>query len=255
MVITGFALSCFFEDTRADDPGSESSDAHSPAVERPKWNVGDRWVLETLTQKIQGRENLASLDPLRVRWRFAVNAIESIADHDCYRIDIECLAKGRIRPKTTIWCDKETLFLHQIESQVVVGGRFRKVQESYSVADGATAPVLSPLTALPLDLPVFSSKGSKSIGEFTYLSQPLPAGSKDTSVLRFAHEVKQKVQPATAKALKSLPDSFSKNLENNPVREIHLDGPHRSVIQLWQKGAPWPVYVDNGNTQAWLVVE
>jgi hypothetical protein len=242
------------DDGRAEGEGA----AQAPALRRPEWQVGDRWTLMTQTEAVQRRADAPLRRAARVRWEFHVAGIEELAGTPCYRIDIKCLAKGRFRPQTTLWCEKQTLFLRQFRTQVAVAGKLRTIQESYDPPTGRTAPVVVPLPALPVGLPVFDKPGAKTAGPDTatyrYVSQPLPAGSKDLGdLVRFAHEVKQQVGKPTAKSLENLPRS--KSPEKGPITEVTLSAPHRTVTQLWREGAPWPVYVNNGPTQAWLVSE
>jgi len=220
---------------------------------RPEWDIGDSWIVETLTRRVQGREEAAEPEATRLKWQFRVAKIEKVAGSDCYRVDIQCLAAGRIRPEATIWCDKRTLFLRQFQTQVAFQGRYRTIQESYACAKGPTAPVIAFVNVLPLAMPAFLPSGAKAADRFTYASQPLPAGAKDPNTVRFLHTSTQQVRPAGAKALEQIPRKYAKNLGAEPVTEVTLDDREQSVRQLWQPGAPWPVYVENSRTRAWLV--
>jgi len=233
----------------AQEPAAEQA----ASLQRPDWHVGDTWVIETLTERVQGRETKCAGKPARIRWKFHVAKLEKLAGVECYRIDIECLAAGRLRPKTTIWCDKETLFLRQFQTQLAAGGRYRTIQESYDCPKGQYAPVLASLNVLPIGLPAFVPKGAKGGDTFTYNSQPLPAGSKDPGIIRFAQTVKQDILPPGAKSLRQVPRAYSKSFRTKPITEVRLAGGGQKVVQLWQKGVPWPVYVNNGRTQAWLI--
>ena len=119
------------------------------------------------------------------------------------------------------------------------------------------APVLTSLTALPLDLPAFPSQEAlghgKGAGTFSYTSQPLPAGAKDPGIIRFAHVVEQTIATARPKALESLAPGFAKDPGVRPIIEVQLKTRRSSVLQLWQAGHPWPLYANNGRTQSRLV--
>ncbi len=224
-------------------------------VKRPDWKTGDSWVVETKTRRIQVRESEPARKPARIRWRFHVRGVEPIAGRDCYRIDIECLAKGRLQPATVIWCDKKTLFLQQFQTQLATNGRYRVIQESYSVPKGMSAPVMPPVTALPIALPAFVMAGSKGMGSFTYTSQATSAGSKAPGLLRFAHTVQQDLRTPSRKRLSEAKQGLSKSLDGADVTEVKLKSTSETIVQLWKKGSPWPVYTENGCTQAWLVNE
>jgi len=34
---------------------------------------------------------------------------------------------------------------------------------------------------------------------------------------------------------------------------VELSDQQQTIIQLWQQDLPWPVYANNGVTEAWLV--
>jgi hypothetical protein len=234
--------------------GSVEGQAASPALPRPTWKAGDSWILVTLTERLQGREKQAAGKAGYIPWKFRVVGIEDVAGRPCYRIDVECLAEGRVRPKSTFWCDQQTLFLRQFQTQMAVGGQYRVVQESYEPGPDGHAPVVTPVNALPVGLPAFLPPGSKRAEKsFRYTSRPLPAGSKSTDVLPFAHEMTQEVRAPSAKSLQQIPKSYSKALDNKPVAEVQLKDYRHTVVQLWQQDTPWPVYTDNGRTQAWLM--
>jgi len=231
------------------DPAAENS----PSVDRPQWQVGDNWVVETLTEQIQGNESRVGDKAAKVRWQFRVAKLEKLNGRDCYRVDVECMAQGRMQPKSRMWCDKDTLFLRQFETQVAFRGQYHTIQESYDCAKGAESPVLATVNVLPIALPAFLPKGAKALGSFTYVSQAAPAGSKDPDLLRFAHTVKQEVRIPGAKSLEQIRAGFAKDLAAEPAVEVRLDDGRQAVTQLWQKGTPWPVYAENGRTKAWLV--
>lgn len=221
---------------------------------RPDWKVGETWTIETLTERIQGREEKTSRDAKPIRWQFRVAKLEDLAGRDCYRIEIECLAKGRIRPKSVVWVDEESGFLRQFETQMAVGGTMRTIRESYDHAKDRPSPVITPINTLPIAMPSFESKGAKA-NEFSYISAPMPAGakSKDLGLISFAHNVNQTQGKASSKALKEVPASYSKGLEKAPVTQVTIGAHGGEVTQLWQQGKPWPVYVNNGRTKAYLV--
>ncbi len=228
--------------------------AGGPALDQPKWKVGDRWTIETQTSRIQGREAQSAVPAAKIRWEFHVSKLEKVAGHDCYRVDVQCKAPGRLQPASTVWCDKDTLFLRQFQTQVLVDGQYRTIQESYDAAAGQLSPVLASINALPLAMPAFLPKGSKSLGSFSYKSQPV-VQSKDLGVVRFAHTITQEITPPGAKALDSAPPALAKELRGKPLTEVRLADYQQKVLQLWQKGSPWPVYTENGHTKAWLITD
>jgi hypothetical protein len=228
------------------------------SVEQPKWAVGDTWTIETVSEKIQGREATPARKSPPIRWQFRVAELEKLAGRDCYRIEVECLARGRIRPKSVMWVDEESGFLRQYQTELAVNGKMRPIVESYDHAKDEPAPVVTPISAVPIVMPAFAKKGSKSskaVNSFTYTSAPVPAGAKakDLGMTSFAYEVSQTANIAGAKALEVLPGGRAKDLDAKPITQVNINTPHERVTQLWQAGKPWPVFVDNGVTKAYLV--
>jgi hypothetical protein len=243
-----------------EDPAAAAADdeaaPESATLARPKWKEGQTWMIETVSEKIQGREITPARKPVPIRWQFKVANMEKLAGRDCYRIEIECLARGRIRPKSVIWVDEQTGFMRQYETELAVAGQMRKIVESNDHAKDQVAPTIMPISALPIAMPAFLPKGSKA-NSFSYTSAPIPAGgkAKDLGLMTFAHEISQTTKVAGSKSLEALPKGLSKSLEAKPVTEVQLATHNEKITQLWQQGQPWPVYVDNGRTKAYLVTD
>lgn len=226
---------------------------------RPKWKAGDKWVIETHSQSVQVRDEKVEDEDKQpgVKWEFTVGKTEKIAGHDCYRVEVRCLEPGAAQPSSVLWIDQKTMTLRQFQTQIPVPGGFRTVTESYVVGEGQQAPVLGPLTALPIDLPLFTP-GSSRATKFSYEAITGPAGKRAVGDVGFAVDIEQSIQPAKAEDLqKLLPQAMSrdlsKDLEKKPVVDVKLKTPEREVRQLWQAGQPWPVYSDNGQTKAKLI--
>lgn len=221
---------------------------------KPKWDVGDRWVVETSTLPIQARREPIELSRGRpIPWQFTVQQDEKVVD-DCYRVEIRCLLAGSPQPVTVLWIDKRSGALRQVQTQFPTADGFRTVTESYEPAGGQPSPVLSLLTALPVDLPAFQGNEAKGMEKYTYESRVGPAGVKNAGELGFAFEVEQEVtQPAAEQVKGLIKEDFTKDLTERPIVEVRLKGVDRQVRQLWQAGLPWPVYTDNGTTIARLV--
>jgi hypothetical protein len=215
---------------------------------KPLWRLGDQWIVETTTLPIQVRDELTQTSRTRpIQWQFTVQRFEKAID-DCFRIEIRCLLSGPPQPVTTLWIDRQTQTLRQVQTQIPVAGEFRTVVENYETANGQPAPVLGMLTALPVDLPVFQG-GQKGLQKYVYQSWSGPAGTKALGEIGFGQAVEQEVlqpQPEQVKSL--LPEEFTKDLAERPVVEVRLKGDLRQVRQIWQAGRPWPVYIDNGTT-------
>ena len=238
----------------AEEPG-QAVDRQTPVEDvKPRWRVGDRWVVETRTLLLQAtpeKQGIARGKP--IRWRFHVERIEKIAGVECYRVEVRCLEEGPRQPATTLWADRRSLAPRQLQTQLPVAGGFATVAESYRFPGGQPAPVQSPFTALPLDMPVFLGhvKGAQT---YSYEAVVGYAGEKALGDVGFAFDVQQNVaqlEPAQVKGL--IHDAFAKDLRSRPVTEVRLKSSQREVRQLWQSGRPWPSYSDNGTTEARLI--
>lgn len=257
--LTTICVCCLSMAVTAQDDPAEAADepqvAAANGLTQPKWEKGSTWTVETVTERIQGREVDPARKPVPIRWKFRVADVENLSGRDCYRIEIECLARGRIRPKSVIWVDEKSGFLRQYKTELAVAGQMRPMIESYDHAKGMAAPVITPINALPIALPAFLPPGSKA-NTFSYTSAPMPAGakSKDLGLVTFAHEVTQTMNKAGSKALEIIPkEGRPKSLEQKPITEVSIGTFSGEVKQLWQEGQPWPLVVDNGRTKAYLV--
>lgn len=219
---------------------------------RPQWQIGDRWTIATATRPMQGRIELP-MKTQRTVWRFEATAKEKVDGHACVRVEVRCLSKSGVRPRTTLWLDESSLLLRQIRTEVAVAGKMQPIVESYA-ASASHAAVIAPFTALPIAMPVFLPPGSKQAKKsYRYVSRPVASGAKDGGLVRFTHECVQSIASPSAKSLKRVPKQFAKSLEARPAIEVRLSDHARTVIQLWQSGKPWPTYVDNGVTESWLL--
>ena len=240
---------------RSQPPEAPGDRAISLESFRPQWHVGDRWIVETTTLPVQaslGREATTRGKP--ISWQFSVRAVERLFDCDCYRIEVRPLPVGSSPSLTTLWVERRSLSLRQVQTQLMVAGQLRRMTESYRFNNGQPAPILGPLTALPLDLPLFTAGRAKGLQRFSYEAVAGPSGRKALGDLGFLISVEQEIAPATAQRAKALlPQDFAKDLETKPAIEVRLKSRQSQVRQLWKPGCPWPVYVDNGPTVARLV--
>ncbi len=232
----------------------ESATGAATNIPKPKWKVGDQWVIETATRPIQSRANNdQSGDEVRLKWRFRVTAVEKIAGRDAFRVTINSLDKQTSQPQTTIWVDQQTQVLRQVQTQLPVPEGFRTITESYSAGEHAT-PVFGPLTALPIDLPAFVAPGTKDLGAYEYEATSGIAGTKAIGEVSFAYSVQQTSRVAEVSRTKGLFDSkLIKDFRISPTVDVTLKTVDREVRQVWQADLPWAAYSNNGSTEARLV--
>ena len=240
------------------DRAAVGAEDATPEQYRPAWKVGQKWVVETVSQQSQARR---ALEPGQtrapVRWQFEVQAHERVENSDCFKVLVKCLAAGQ-HPETTLWVDQQAMTLRKVESQLPIPGGFRTVTETYRSASGQPFPAFAPLTVPPLELPLFLA-GTKGRQTFSYQASSHPAGRKALGEIDFAFEVEQTVtrpQPENIKGL--LPQDSIKSLAQDPNVErstidVRLKTARTSVRQLWQPGLPWPLYSNNGIATAKLV--
>jgi len=222
---------------------------------KPRWMVGEQWIVKTAALQLQVADNQRTRSRGKpVRWHFTVRGIEKVGGHNCYQVQIRPLAAGRPQPVTTLWVDGQSLCLRQFQTQLPVRGGFRTVTESYQFADGQPSPVLCPLTAVPLDLPLFLGGQVKGPQKFIYQTTAGPAGKKAVGDTSFTFEVEQEFgRPKPEQVEGLLHNSFTKDLKPRQVIEIRLESFDRQIRQLWPLRSPWPAYTDDGTTVARLV--
>jgi hypothetical protein len=238
----------------ATGPRQNPEQGIDPARLRPRWEVGDQWIVQTASLQSQA----ATVEEARtrttpIRWKFSVEAVEPVDRHDCYRVAIRSLVAGRAQPATTIWVDCQSAALRRLRTQLPVAGGFRTVIESYGFPGGEPSPVLGPIPALPIDMPIFVPGHAKSLETFGYECAIGPPGAKDPQDLRFGFEVEQRVSRPASDVKRLLPELFAKDAAGPPLVEVRLKRFDRQVRQLWQPGQPWPTYTDNGVTVGRLV--
>ena len=223
---------------------------------RPQWKLGDAWVVETSSLPLQARADLTQMVRSRpIQWQFTVQKYEKIIADDCFRVVVRCLLPGPPQPVTVLWIDRKSQTLRQIQTQIPVAGRFCMMTEDYRAVGAQKSPVLGPLSALPIDLPLFQGNAAKGLESFSYEVNDGPAGKKKAlGDVGFIYDVEQAVASPSRQHVKDLvPQGFTKDLDARPMVEVHMKSAGRQVQQLWQAGLPWPVYADNGTTISRLV--
>lgn len=216
---------------------------------RPRWQVGDRWTVEAATRPVQS--TLAGPEQrVVVRWEFEVASREPLDGRECFRIE----AVPDAGPPSTLWVDRQTLRVCQIRVGTVVGGQVRAITESYATAGAQAAPMISPLPAVPVDLPAFPTGQTKGLDTFSYEAVPGPAGHKAVGQVGFQVTVEQQFTAPSDPQVKGLADDpFVKGLAVQPAVGVRLKGPHGVVRQFWKPGVPWPICSENGTTTSRLV--
>ena len=238
------------------------NDTQTPTPEqlKPRWQTGQKWEVETINQSLQrGTKPKQKAKHKPILWQFAVLEPAKLGEHPCYRVQVQAQVGQRQQPLTTLWLDQKSLALRQVQTQMRVQGDLRTVTESYQFEAGQPAPVITPLTAIPLDMPVFLDGDKAALHKFSYEAFSGEAGKKAADDVGFAFDIEQRIDRAGDDAVKSLQskgllsESFTKDLTAKPLVEVRLRAGSRQVRQLWQPGLPWPAYSSNGVCQARLV--
>jgi hypothetical protein len=244
---------------KADGPAKAGKKADAEQI-KPRWQTGQKWEVETLNQLSQyGGKRKQEPKQKAVLWEFQVLPSEKLGDKKCYRLQVQAKVGTRQQPLTVLWLDEKSLALRQVQTQMRVQGTLRTITESYESASGQPTPIMTPLTAIPLDMPVFLDGGKAALSKFSYEAFSGEAGKKDANDVGFAFDIEQRMDPVggdTIKELQSkglLAESFTKELAAKPFVEVRLKAAGRQVRQLWQPGLPWPAYSSNGVAQAHLV--
>jgi len=229
----------------------------------PHWQVGQRWTIETVSRPLHIRAApgaTAASSPLR--WQFHVVGEENLLAHDCFRVEVTCQLHGREIPKTVLWLDADSRALRKITTHLPTPGGFQPMTIHYDSTSDQPAPIVGPLSALPIDTPVLYS-GAKGLQTFSYTSHSGPTEQKELGDVGFAHQIEQQVAELPQDTVRELfaahfakslvDDPFAKSLTTRPVTEVKLKSQGRQIRQLWQPQRPWPIYCDNGYTVSRLV--
>ena len=239
-----------------------------PEKFRPKWQTGDKWVVETASKPLQMRFSAAPVkdkvgkakepEPVKVRWQFTVAKKEKREGVMCYRVNIACLKTRDIpdpekQPTVTLWVNIKSMVVVGFQTRTPDRDGFTTLTETYQSDSKQPTPVIvGPLTALPLDMPLFLT-GKARGDKFTYQAMSGPPGKRAADDVAFGVSIAQKVAAPSTRSLKNLPEAYSRDLKKQPVIEVELKTDDRRVRQLWQVGQPWPVFSSNGSTTARLL--
>ncbi len=225
----------------------------TPEQYKPQWKIGQKWVVETVSRQMQVRRApIAERTGKPLRWQFEVLAMDKIDERECFRVRVKCLAPGQ-HPETTLWVDRLTMALRQVQTQLPVPGGFHTVTETYRSSSGQPFPAFAPITVPPLELPVFLS-GMKGTQTFSYEASSGPGGVKAVGEIGFAFNVQQHVtRPKLEDVQHLLPEDYTKGLAKKQTIEVRLTAASSNVRQLWQPGLPWPVYSNNRISQSRLI--
>ncbi len=229
----------------------------------PRWEAGDRWVVETVSRPLHVRaEASPTVYAPPLRWQFDVSPSKKPLSKDCFCVEVRCEGDVARTAKTVFWLDRNSFSLRQITICLPIVGGFEEMTMSYDSGSGQPAPILGPLSALPIDTPMLYA-GTKGMQTFSYTSYCGARERKELGDIGFAHQVEQEIlevpQDEVARLLsqhftKSLvEDPFAKSLTDRPVTEVRLKSQGREIRQLWQANRPWPIYCDNGYTVSRLV--
>lgn len=239
-----------FADARDDSPAPASTEAPELQL-KPRWQIGQRWIVETTSRAIQASEGQPRTGK-PVEWEFLVSKREKVGDTPCFRVEVSCKNVPEA-PKTFLWVDERSLTLRQVETGLVVQGEVRRIKERFDVEDGQPSPVIAPLSGVPIDLPHFSTVRPRG-GKYGYQARSVGANDQPANDVTFAVEVEQKLTPARLVEARGLLREEGTPEKKMPATyEVRLKSPEREVRQLWRPGSPWPVYSDNGTTRARLI--
>ncbi len=230
----------------------------------PRWGLGDSWMVETVNRRIQARTSAKEATLVEpIQWHFAVSRFEKTLAHDCFRIEVSPRGGEGRQPRTVLWIDRATLALRRVTTEIPTLEGFQEITVNYEFDSGQPAPVLGPLTALPIDMPVFLAGRAKGLETFGYTLFHGDAEKKDLDQIGFAEQVEQRMSAASPEEVRKLfqnsfeksleNDAFAKSLADKPVTDVRLVSQGQQIRQLWQAGQPWPIYTDNGVTVCRLV--
>lgn len=254
------------QSTKPDDVAAKpAAKLRSADLERvlPRWNLRDEWTVETVTKRMQKRKPLeagALVSP--IQWRFAVSKFEKTLGADCFRIEVDCLARDDGHPRSVLWFDRQSLALRRMATEFPTRSGYRVITASYVHDPDQPSPVVDMAAALPIAAPLFHSRHAKGIDRFEYRTvfNPEEKALDDTP---FSHAITQSARKLSPKEARAVIDGvfagradgsrFAKSLSDEGAIEVVLKSGPRQIRQLWQQQKPWPVFCDNGYSACQLI--
>ncbi len=224
-----------------------------PQQFRPQWQIGQEWTVQT--ESVQQQVAVGQERVVTAQWQFQVDGVEPIQGQTCLRISVRPLQGGHVQdePKTTVWVDQKTTSIRQIQTQMRTPQGYRTATESYKPGMQA-APIIGPLSILPIALPQFPEEGLKAMETFQYDTISGAGGIKAIGLVGFTTEIQQTFKQPSEEQIKSLRNERGiKDFGNSELVEVELSTADEKVQQVWGVNMPWPVFTDNGTTKATLV--
>lgn len=207
----------------------------------PKWNVGDRWILEATYRDMRSPGEVW-MPPLN--WIFKVRAIKKISDQDCYVVHVYPLNKS-LKVQAVLWLAVEDLRPLKV---IDIFPTSEGVKSSERDLDpGNPQPLLAADTLVPYDLPVFPLvKADTAVqgadGFSAYRTEP--EAKKFTKVTKMgAFSFKRTIGQKNKAPEKQFADTFAAYRSSGSSFQVELAEPrsNTSLIQLWQEGSPWAI--------------
>jgi len=225
------------------------------AIVLPDRQIGDSWIVETKTLRLQGAHRGKGEQPrTTLRWRFEVKGEEQIEGEPCWRIEVNCITPNTRSGPITLWTSKRTGALRRLRAAVLSAAGVRYIDETYGADGGRAAPALTPIKVLPCDTPVLADIGTKDF-QNTYRCVVRPTGgeTKAVELSGFTYRITQTASEPPEQTKDMVEKSVSDQFSAEELIMIKLRGPHSEVKQYWGPGLPWPAIVENDTTVARLV--
>lgn len=214
----------------------------------PKWNVGDKWVVEATYKDIR-QEGDVWLPP--ILWVFKVRGIKSLHRQKCYVV--------HVYPADKNIKQQAILYLSTFDLRVL------KVIDIYPTRDGAKAqerfydpfnpqPLIAENTLIPYDLPLFPLLKPKLVQD----SDGIFKGYRSKNLLRtipkiikigefsFKKVIKQNQKNIDTKHYADQFRAYSSNLGSTYQVELIDENNKDTLVQVWQEGLPWAISADSG---------
>jgi hypothetical protein len=219
---------------------------------RPKWAVGDWWIVES--QRYDRGENRAGATPgwlEKENWRFSVDRTNSIEGEPCYEVSV--------KPQGQNLCPYSFVYSFRISDLLVMRRELRQpslgktgrgssapiVESNYSKDE--EMPFLQPdFPNLPLAGPHFAGGATNSY-RATAFSQRNPqpnAGATPKCSRLFTGSLNQSFQPGAKLAFESSPGAKSFAPQSNSKSGVVVLAPSTDKFerQSWDSARPWSVY-------------
>jgi len=202
----------------------------------PKWNVGDRWILEATYRDLKSPGEVW-LPP--IRWVFHVKSVKNIDRQDCYAIHI--YSKNRsVKAQAILYLS--TIDLHPMRVIDIYSTPSGMKNSERDIDTLHPSPLLSEGALIPYDMPIFPLQKKSVQGADGMKAYRAPKAKSFDKIRRIGgFSFKKTVQQSENVPTRQQADAFRAYKTGGEAFKVELfdSRSKENLTQLWGEGAPW----------------